>query len=81
MDDEAAAEEAVRNINGTSVKGRNIKVEKSESKGPRKPSQKLFVGNLAEGKLWLKEKSLPIQKRLYWVYIDLSDNENHNFTN
>ena len=55
MDDETAAEEAVRNINGTSVKGRNIKVEKSESKGPRKPSQKLFVGNLAEGKLWLKE--------------------------
>ena len=49
MDDETAAEEAVRNINGTSVKGRNIKVEKSESKGPRKPSQKLFVGNLAEG--------------------------------
>ena len=34
MDDETAAEEAVRNINGTSVKGRNIKVEKSESKGP-----------------------------------------------
>jgi RNA recognition motif-containing protein len=49
MDDEAAAEEAVRNLNGTSVKGRSIKVEKSESKGPRKPSQKLFVGNLAEG--------------------------------
>ena len=56
MDDENAAEEAVRNINGTSVKGRNIKVEKSESKGPRKPSQKLFVGNLAEGKLYSKEK-------------------------
>ena len=31
------------------IKGRNIKVEKSESKGPRKPSTKLFVGNLAEG--------------------------------
>ena len=50
MDDEPSAEEAVRNLNGTSVKGRNIKVEKSESKGPRKPSQKLFVGNLTEGK-------------------------------
>ena len=49
MDDESAAEDAVRNLNGTSVKGRPIKVEKSESKGPRKPSQKLFVGNLAEG--------------------------------
>ena len=53
MDDEAAAEEAVRNLNGTSVKGRSIKVEKSESKGPRKPSQKLFVGNLAEGTLFI----------------------------
>ena len=49
MDSESAADEAVRNINGTNVKGRSIKVEKSESKGPRKPSQKLFVGNLAEG--------------------------------
>ena len=36
-------------LNGTMIKGRNIKVEKSESKGPRKPSTKLFVGNLAEG--------------------------------
>jgi len=49
MDDEPASTEAVRNLNGSSVKGRSIKVEKSESKGPRKPSQKLFVGNLAEG--------------------------------
>ena len=49
MDSESAADEAVRNINGTNVKGRSIKVEKSESKGPRKPSKKLFVGNLAEG--------------------------------
>ena len=49
MDSESAADEAVGNINGTNVKGRSIKVEKSESKGPRKPSQKLFVGNLAEG--------------------------------
>ena len=31
------------------IKGRNIKVEKSESRGPRKPSTKLFVGNLSEG--------------------------------
>jgi len=49
MDDADKADEAVRALNGTSVKGRNIKVEKSESRGPRKPSQKLFVGNLAEG--------------------------------
>ena len=49
MDNESAATEAVRNLNGSNVKGRSIKVEKSESKGPRKPSQKLFVGNLAEG--------------------------------
>merc|ERR1712088_863327 len=39
----------VNNLNGHSVKGRPIKVEKSESKGPRKPSQKLFIGNIAEG--------------------------------
>jgi len=49
MDDENAASEAVRNLNGHSIKGRPIKVEKSESKGPRKPSQKLFIGNIAEG--------------------------------
>ena len=49
MDDESCATEAVRNLNGHSVKGRPIKVEKSESKGPRKPSQKLFIGNIAEG--------------------------------
>jgi len=49
MDDESAATAAVEALNGQSVKGRAIKVEKSESKGPRKPSQKLFIGNIAEG--------------------------------
>ena len=49
MDDEAAASTAVAELNGTDVKGRHIKVEKSESKGPRKPSQKLFIGNIREG--------------------------------
>ena len=49
MDDEKAAHDAIKSLNGFSVKGRNIKVEKSESKGPKKPSQKLFIGNLAEG--------------------------------
>ena len=49
MDDDDAATAAVENLNGHSVKGRPIKVEKSESKGPRKPSQKLFIGNIAEG--------------------------------
>merc|ERR1711936_1276687 len=49
MEEESAATEAVNNLNGHSVKGRPIKVEKSESKGPRKPSQKLFIGNIAEG--------------------------------
>ena len=49
MDDVDKATEAVRALNGTEVKGRAIKVEKSESRGPRKPSQKLFVGNVAEG--------------------------------
>ena len=49
MDDEASASNAVAELNGTDVKGRHIKVEKSESKGPRKPSQKLFIGNIREG--------------------------------
>jgi len=49
MEDESKARAAVRNLNGTLVKGRSIKVEKSGSKGPKKPSQKLFVGNIAEG--------------------------------
>jgi len=49
MDDEAHASAAVAELNGTDVKGRHIKVEKSESKGPRKPSQKLFIGNIREG--------------------------------
>ena len=49
MDDEAQASTAVAELNGTDVKGRHIKVEKSESKGPRKPSQKLFIGNIREG--------------------------------
>ncbi len=49
MDDEAAANNAVEELNGADVKGRAIKVEKSESKGPRKPSQKLFIGNIREG--------------------------------
>lgn len=49
MEDESAASEAVKRLNGSGLKGRSIRVEKSESKGPRKPSQKLFVGNLSEG--------------------------------
>ena len=49
MEDESAATAAVKALNGHSIKGRAIKVEKSESKGPRKPSQKLFIGNIAEG--------------------------------
>ena len=48
MEDSEKAGEAVRNLNGKTVNGRIIKVEKGESRGPRKPSQKLFVGNLAE---------------------------------
>ena len=40
---------ALSNLNGAVIKGRTIKVEKSESRGPKKPSQKLFVGNIKEG--------------------------------
>lgn len=49
MEDEQAANEALRNVPGIKVKGRTLKVEKSESKGRKKPSQKLFVGNIALG--------------------------------
>ena len=48
MDDEDQATNAVDNLNNTQVKGRTIKVEKSASRGPKKPSVKLFVGNIAE---------------------------------
>jgi RNA recognition motif-containing protein len=33
MDDEEAGSNAVNELNGKNVKGRNLKVEKSESKG------------------------------------------------
>jgi len=49
MDDEEAGMRAISELNGYEVSGRKMKVEKSESKGPRKPSQKLFVGNVADG--------------------------------
>ena len=49
MESERSAMSALDSLNGTVVKGRNIKVEKSESRGPKRPSQKLFIGNLAEG--------------------------------
>ena len=49
MDNDEEGDAAVKALSGTTVKGRAIKVEKSESKGPRKPSHKLFVGNLKEG--------------------------------
>ncbi len=49
MSNESEATAAVKALNGHSVKGRPLKVEKSESRGPRKPSQKLFIGNIAEG--------------------------------
>jgi RNA recognition motif-containing protein len=44
MDDDPGASQAVSELNGSNCKGRTLKVEKSESKGPRKPSQKMFVG-------------------------------------
>jgi len=49
MDDEEAGLRAISELNGYEIAGRKMKVEKSESKGPRKPSQKLFVGNVADG--------------------------------
>ena len=44
MDEGPGANQAVTELNGANCNGRTLKVEKSESKGPRKPSQKMFVG-------------------------------------
>jgi len=50
MDSEAASAAAIQELNGKEMKGRKMKVELSESKGGRqKNSQKLFVGNIADG--------------------------------
>ncbi len=49
MDDESAVNAAIGELHGSQVKGRTIKVERSENKTPRRPSQKLFVGNIKEG--------------------------------
>jgi len=50
MDSEAAASTAIQELNGTEMKGRKMKVELSEHKGGRqKNTQKLFVGNIADG--------------------------------
>ena len=49
MEEESAAIEAVNNLNGRSVKGRPIKVEKSELKYPRKPSAKPGFSNNTRG--------------------------------
>jgi len=48
MDDEDGALEAIAELNGHDLHGRKMKVEMSESKGPKKPTVKLFVGNLTE---------------------------------
>ena len=50
MDSEEAAKSAVQELNGHTIKGRNMKVEFSSSTGSgRKNTQKLFVGNIADG--------------------------------
>ena len=50
MDSEQTAKNAVKELNGHSINGRNMKVEFSNSKGSgRKNTQKLFIGNIADG--------------------------------
>jgi len=50
MDSDAAATAAIQELNGQDMKGRNMKVELSENKsGKQKNTQKLFVGNIADG--------------------------------
>ena len=41
MEEDSQATAAVRNLNGHWIKGRSIKVETGEHKGPRKFSEKL----------------------------------------
>ncbi|XP_059097502.1 RNA-binding protein lark-like isoform X2 [Tigriopus californicus] len=49
VEEESGGEKAVRELHNTPLKGREIRVEKSETRGPRNPSHKLFVGNLPAG--------------------------------
>ena len=49
MEDESAVNAAIQELHGSVLNGRTIKVEKGENKAPRRPSQKLFVGNIREG--------------------------------
>ena len=42
MDEDSAAHSALTALSGRNIKGRIIKVEKSESKGKKRPSQKNF---------------------------------------
>lgn len=49
VDVEDNGDAIIRELNGTDLKGRNIKIEISESKGKRKPSIKIFIGNVADG--------------------------------
>ena len=49
MDNEDEARAAIQGLNQRVVKGRPMKVEMSESKGPKKPTTKIFIGNVADG--------------------------------
>jgi hypothetical protein len=67
MEDDDAATRAVNAINGSLLNNRQLKVEKSESKGPRKPSQKLFVGNIKEGTTNEELKEVGSLPRACWT--------------
>jgi len=49
VEDDEMADKCIAELNGHMVKGRPLRVEKSESKGPKKPTQKVFIGNIADG--------------------------------
>lgn len=49
MDNEEEAKAAIADLNGKIVGGRPMKVEMSDNRGPKKPSTKLFIGNVADG--------------------------------
>lgn len=86
MEDRNAADRAVNDLNGTQIKGTNIRVELSDRQQPRKSSIKLFVGNLSEGTTKEELRELfemhtivleaDVVKNFGFVHIDAEDGKN-----
>ena len=82
MDSESAATEAIRALNGKDVGGRRMKVEKStggsrqERRG--KTTQKLFIGNVADGTSDNQLREL-FEAHCVVVEADVIDGKNYGF--